>query len=102
MITSLRQPPQRLRPKTASGGSRSAWRVALTSFAFIVCLRCFRCLGLGIVRLQHLPSRHALQHAVGVLDRIHMPVVLLNHMDGSFHLLGKKIHVHAFLNRSVA
>src|SRR5580700_7639127 len=26
-----------------------------------------------------------------------MPVVLLNHMDGSSHLLGEEIHVHAFL-----
>ena len=26
-----------------------------------------------------------------------MPVVLLDHVDGGSHLLGKEIHVHAFL-----
>ncbi len=46
---SLRQPPPRLRPKTASGDSRSARPVALTSLIFVVCLCRFRCLGLGIV-----------------------------------------------------
>ena len=88
---------QRLRPKTASGGSRSAQLVALTSFAFVVCLCRFRRLRPGLVWLRQLPSRHALQHAVGVLDGVHVSVVAFNHVDGSSHLLGKEIHVHTFL-----
>ena len=51
---------QRLRQKTASGGSWSTRLVALTSFGFIVGLCRFRRLGLGVVRLRQLPSRHAL------------------------------------------
>ena len=88
---------QRLRLKTASGGSQSAQLAAPTSFGLIVSRCSFRRLGLGVVRLRQFPSRHALQHAVGVLDGVHMPVVLLNHVDGSSHLLGEEVHVHTFL-----
>ncbi len=42
-------------------------------------------------------TRHALQHTVGVLDRIYVSIVAFNHVDGGSHLLGKEIHVHAFL-----
>src|ERR1700678_1286489 len=96
-IPSLRQPPPRLRPKTASGDSGSARPVALTAFAFVVCLCRLRCLGLGLIRLWQLPSCHTLPHAVGVLDGVYMSIVAFNHVDGSSHLLGKEIHVHAFL-----
>jgi hypothetical protein len=40
----------------------------------------FRLIGLGIVRFRHFPSRFSLQHVVGVLDGIHMPGVMLNHV----------------------
>jgi hypothetical protein len=71
--------------------------VALTSLIFIVCLRRFRGLGPGIVWLRQLPSRHALQHAVGVLDGVHVSVVAFNHVDGGSHLFGKEVHVYTFL-----
>lgn len=62
-------------------------------------LRCFRRFSPGNVnfRVRQLPSHHALQHAVGVLDGVHMPVVFLDHVNGGSHLLGKEIHVYAFL-----
>jgi hypothetical protein len=47
--------------------------------------------------VRQLPFRHALQHAAGVIDRIHMPAVLLDHVDGGSHLPGKEINVYAFL-----
>ena len=62
-------------------------------------LRRFRRFSSGNVhfRVRQLPSRHALQYTVGVLDGVHMPVVFLDHVNGSSHLLGKEIHIHAFL-----
>ena len=69
----LRQPPPAAPAKTASGGSKSTLLVALASFGLIVSRRCFRRLGLDIVRLRQLPPRHALQHTVGMLNRVHMP-----------------------------
>ena len=59
----LRQPPPRLRLKTASGkGSRSAYSTVLTSPGFIVRLRRLRCLSPGHVhfRVRQFPSRHTL------------------------------------------
>jgi hypothetical protein len=47
--------------------------------------------------LRQLPSRHAPQHAVGVLDGVHVSVVAFNHVDGGSHLFGKEVHVYAFL-----
>ena len=70
---------------------------ALTSFRPIVNLCRLHRLGLAIVRLRQFPPRHPLQHAVGVLDGVHVSIVGFNHVDGSSHLLGKEIHVHAFL-----
>jgi hypothetical protein len=53
--------------------------------------------GIIWLRVRQFPSRDALQHAVAVLHCVHMPVVLLNHLNGRSHLLGKEIHVHALL-----
>jgi len=96
-IISLRQPPPAAPAKKASGSLWSTRLVALTSFGFIVGLCRFRRPGLGVVRLWQLPSCHALQHAVGVLDGVHVSIVGFNHVDGSSHLLGQEIYVHAFL-----
>ena len=73
--------------------------MALTSFVFIPSLSRLRRLGFGVIRgrLRQLPTRHALQHAVGVFDGVHMPVVAFNHVDRSSHLLGEEIHVQALL-----
>jgi hypothetical protein len=48
--------------------------------------------------MRQLPSRHALQHSVGMLDGVHMPIVLLDHVGGSTHLLRKKIYIYTFLH----
>ena len=71
--------------------------MALTSFTFVVCLCRFRRLRPDLVWLRQLPTRHALQHPVRVLNGVHVSIVAFDHVDGSSHLLGKKIHVHAFL-----
>ncbi len=93
----MQQPPPAAPAKTVSGGSKSTRLVAMTSLGLdrVVVYR-LRRLGPGIVRLRQLPSRHALQYAIGMLDRVHMPVVLFNHVDGSTHLLSEEIYVHAF------
>jgi PLD-like domain len=77
---------------TEKNGQTSSIAVA-SSPAFVMCLRRFRRLGLGVVRLRQLPTCHALQYAVGVLDGVHVSVVAFDHVNGSSHLLGKEIHV---------
>ena len=52
---------------------------------------------LGGVGHNGVPSLHAHQHAVGVLDGVHMAVMLLDHLNGRAHLLREEIHVHAHL-----
>ena len=40
-----------------------------------------------------LPSGQALNNALGILDRVNMPVVILDHLRGRTHLLRQKIDV---------
>src|SRR5262249_51746723 len=48
-------------------------------------------LGRGSDRL---PSGHALENALGILDRIDVAVALLDHLHRRAHLLGQEVHVH--------
>jgi hypothetical protein len=47
------------------------------------------------VGVHGLPSANAHQHAVGVLDGIHMAIMVLDHLDRGAHLFGQNIDVHA-------
>jgi hypothetical protein len=42
------------------------------------------------------PSGHPLQNALGILDGVHMPVVIFDHLNRRSHLLRKNINIHAF------
>ncbi len=48
------------------------------------------------IRVHRFPAASPHQHAVGVLDGIHMAVVVFDHFDRGAHLFGQDIHVHAF------
>lgn len=78
---------------------RSALLVALPLSRVITRLCRFRRLGLrvGFINLRHFPPGHALQHAICMLDGIHMAVMILDHLDRGSHLLSKKINVYALL-----
>lgn len=95
--TSLRQPPPAAPATNGFGSSRSARPAALTSLRFVVSLSGLRCFGLSIVLHLRLPACHPLQHAVRVLDRVHMPIVTFDHLHRSPRLLRQKVHVHTFL-----
>jgi hypothetical protein len=41
-----------------------------------------------------LPSGHALENALGIVDRIDMAVMLLDHLHRRAHLLGQEIDIH--------
>ena len=41
------------------------------------------------------PAANAHQHAVGVLDGIHMSIMVFDHFDRGAHLFGKDINVHS-------
>ena len=42
-----------------------------------------------------LPTRQPLENEIRILDRGYMAVVILDHFDGSAHLLSQEIHVHS-------
>jgi hypothetical protein len=35
-----------------------------------------------------------LENALGILDRVHVAVVIFDHLDGRTHLLGEEIHIN--------
>ncbi len=40
------------------------------------------------------PSADAHQHAVGMLNGVHMAIMLLDHFDRCAHLLGENVNIH--------
>ena len=57
-----------------------------------------RCLSVGFANIQNnwLPTTHSLQHAVGMFDRVHMTIMVFDHLDRRSHLLGEEINVDTF------
>ena len=56
-----------------------------------------RCLGIGFgyVVNNRLPATRALQHAVSMIDRIDMTIMLFDHFDRGAHLLGENVNIDA-------